>query len=473
DGRELVRRHWRSRLPDDDAWYRALRAGLIEGSALPAVMPAVSADFLSQSPTTPEPEGFELLFRPDPSVADGSWSNNGWLQELPKPLTQMTWDNPALLSPALAAHYGIGSGDVIELRLAERRLRVAAWIMPGQAEHSITLHLGYGRRRAGRVGNGLGFDAYALRPHESPWRAAGLEITRTGAHYPLAGTQRHFNMEGRALLRAGTVAEFRADPRFATLPDEFRGSPPSLYPEFPAGEYAWGMSIDLNACIGCKACTIACQAENNIPVVGKDQVLRGREMHWIRVDVYHEGEAADPRRYAQPVPCMMCEHAPCELVCPVDATVHDSEGLNVQVYNRCIGTRFCSNNCPYKVRRFNFLQYVDDTVEPLKAQRNPEVSVRRRGVMEKCTYCIQRIESAHIAADRDGRRIRDGEVLTACQAVCPTQAISFGDSADPQSQVARAKASPRNYLLLGELNTRPRTSYLARLRNPNPELEGT
>jgi molybdopterin-containing oxidoreductase family iron-sulfur binding subunit len=278
-------------------------------------------------------------------------------------------------------------------------------------------------------------------------------------------------MEGRDLLRTGTLAEFLRDPHFATANDNYGNKPPSLYPDYPPGDYAWGMSIDLNACIGCKACTIACQAENNIPVVGKKETRRGREMHWIRVDRYYEGEADNPRALNQPVPCMMCEHAPCELVCPVDATVHDSEGLNVQVYNRCVGTRFCSNNCPYKVRRFNFMQYADKETQQLMAVRNPEVTVRRRGVMEKCTYCIQRIETAHIAADREGRRIADGEVLTACQAVCPTQAIRFGDISDKQSGVAEAKQSPRNYAMLNELGTRPRTTYLARIRNPNPALK--
>ncbi len=473
DGRALVRRQWESRLPTDEAWYAALRSGMVPGSALPAIERAIAPDFLAQTPPAADGTGLELLFRPDPTIGDGAWSNNGWLQELPKPLTQMTWDNPALVSPRLAAQHGLADGEVIELRLRDRILHVPAWIMPGQAEHSITLHLGYGRRRVGQVGDGRGFDVYPLRSHETPWRAAGVQLARSGQRYALAGTQQHFVMEGRAPVRTGTFEEFGADPRFAVRVDEFRGNPPSLYPDYPRGEYAWGMSIDLNACIGCKACTIACQAENNIPVVGKDQVRRGREMHWIRVDEYHQGDAANPRRYPQPVPCMMCEHAPCELVCPVDATVHDSEGLNVQVYNRCVGTRFCSNNCPYKVRRFNFLQYIDTTAETLKAQRNPEVTVRRRGVMEKCTYCIQRIEAAHIEADRESRRIRDGEVLTACQAVCPTQAIRFGDIADPHTRVAQAKASPRNYQLLGELNTRPRTSYLARLRNPNPALEDT
>jgi molybdopterin-containing oxidoreductase family iron-sulfur binding subunit len=336
--------------------------------------------------------------------------------------------------------------------------------MPGQAAASVTLHLGYGRRHAGRVGNGCGFNAFDVRSDVDPWQEHDIELLKTEERYALAGTQQHFTMDCRDPVRVVSAAQ-----TLASRLDE--SNPSSLYPEQRAGEYAWAMSIDLNACIGCKACTIACQAENNIPVVGKEEVRRGREMHWIRVDRYYAGPPDNPHTVSQPVPCMMCEHAPCELVCPVDATVHDAEGLNVQVYNRCVGTRFCSNNCPYKVRRFNFLQYVDDSVETLKAQRNPDVTVRRRGVMEKCTYCIQRIEQAHILADREDRRLRDGEIVTACQAVCPTQAIRFGDGADPHSAVALAKRSSRNYLLLGELNTRPRTSYLARVRNPNPLLK--
>lgn len=480
DGQALVRRQWQTQLQDDASWNAALQVGVIADSAFASVAPDVSDDFMrkqmllsrpSDQDNTSAAPPLELLFRPDPTIGDGYWANNGWLQELPKPLTQLTWDNAALISPALAEKHAVRNGDMIQLRLRDRTLVVPAWLMPGQAKHSVTLHLGYGRTRAGHVGDFQGFDAYTLRESDAPWNADGLAISKTVAHYALAGTQHHFNMEGRDLLRVGSLAEFLANPHFATAQDDFPGTPPSLYADYPPGKYAWGMSIDLNACIGCKACTIACQSENNIPVVGKDQVQRGREMQWIRVDHYFEGGADNPRTYSQPVPCMMCEHAPCELVCPVGATVHDAEGLNVQVYNRCVGTRFCSNNCPYKVRRFNFLQYADKRAESLKAQRNPEVTVRRRGVMEKCTYCIQRIETAHIQADKDGRRIRDGEVITACQAVCPTRAIRFGDISDAQTSVAKAKGSPRNYAMLGELNTRPRTTYLARIRNPNPELK--
>ncbi|MGN6313426.1 MAG: TAT-variant-translocated molybdopterin oxidoreductase [Rhodanobacteraceae bacterium] len=492
DGRALVRRQWSSQLKDEAAWNAALQAGVIAHTAAAAISSSPqkreSGGSGNSKPTAlnsgSPPRGarngeqeisdrndVELLFRPDPTIGNGEWANNGWLQELPKPLTQLTWDNPALISPALAKQYGLGNGDVVELRSHGRSLRIPVWIMPGQAARSVTVYLGYGRTRAGRIGDGQGFNAHLLRTSRAPWQTDDLQLRKTGEHYALAPTQHHFNMEGRDLLRTGTLAQFLHDPHFATAHDEYGEKPPSLYPDYPPGDYAWGMSIDLNACIGCKACTIACQAENNIPVVGKEQVRRGREMHWIRVDRYYEGEAGNPRALNQPVPCMMCEHAPCELVCPVDATVHDSEGLNVQVYNRCVGTRFCSNNCPYKVRRFNFMQYADKETESLKGVRNPEVTVRRRGVMEKCTYCIQRIEAAHIEADKSGRRIQDGEVLTACQAVCPTQAIRFGDISDKQSGVAKAKQSPRNYAMLNELGTRPRTTYLARIRNPNPALK--
>jgi molybdopterin-containing oxidoreductase family iron-sulfur binding subunit len=478
DGQSLVRRQWRTQLPDDKTWNAALRAGVIANTALPVAAPPHDAAKVAVHGTgsppiqgTDDAEKLELLFRPDPTIGDGYWANNGWLQELPKPLTQLTWDNAALVSPALAERLHLQNGDMVELQSRDRKLEAAAWILPGQAANSVTLHLGYGRAHAGHVGDGRGFNAYTLRTAGALWAASDLRIHKTGAHFDFAATQHHFNMEGRDIVREATLAEFLAHPDFATINDRYGADPPSLYPDYPPGEYSWGMSIDLNTCIGCKACTIACQAENNIPVVGKDQVRRGREMHWIRVDRYYEGAAEDPRSVSQPVPCMMCEHAPCEVVCPVGATVHDSEGLNVQVYNRCVGTRFCSNNCPYKVRRFNFLQYTDKTTPQLKAMRNPEVSVRRRGVMEKCTYCIQRIETAHIEADKQSRRIRDGEIVTACQAACPTQAIRFGNMADKQSEVSQAKASPRNYALLGELGTRPHTTYLARLRNPNPALK--
>jgi len=472
DGLALVRRQWQRELPDEKSWSDALQAGVIaHGAATAAAAPTSGASADVPPPFDHDPQPLELLFRPDPTIDDGRWANNGWLQELPKPMSHLTWDNAALVSPALAERESLANGDMVELQLDGRKLQVPIWIMPGQAERSVTLHLGYGRRAAGHVGDGQGFNAYRLRTSTAPWNASGLRLRKTGERYALAGTQHHFNMEGRDLLRVGALDEYLHNPRFATAGDRYPNPPPSLYKDYPPGEYAWGMSIDLNSCIGCNACTVACQAENNIPVVGKDQVQRGREMHWIRIDRYFDGGVDDPRSYAQPVPCMMCEHAPCEVVCPVGATVHDSVGLNLQVYNRCVGTRFCSNNCPYKVRRFNFLQYADKTTDSLKAQRNPEVSVRRRGVMEKCTYCIQRVENAHIQADKEGRRIRDGEVVTACQAVCPAQAIHFGDISDRQSQVAQAKASPRNYAMLGELGTRPRTTYLARLRNPNPALK--
>ena len=478
-----VRDFWtKTRTPADaDAfWNQALHRGLIEGSQLPVHPATIRPGFLSAGATpdtaaaaepaaTPDPaSSLELIFAPDPTVWDGRFANNAWLQELPKPLTKLTWDNAALIGPALAGRLGLANGDQVELRVRDAVVLAPIWIIPGQADSTVTVTLGYGRKRVGRIGNGAGYDAYALRQSDDPWHARGLRLRKTGVKLDLATTQRHFSMEGRRPIRTTTLAQFRSDPELATAGGH--RPVPNLYRPIPGDGYAWGMSINLDACIGCSACTIACQAENNIPVVGKKEVMREREMHWIRVDRYYEGSAEQPRTLFQPVPCMQCEQAPCEVVCPVEATVHDSEGLNLQVYNRCIGTRFCSNNCPYKVRRFNFLQYSDEHTESLKAQRNPEVTVRMRGVMEKCTYCVQRITNARIEAEKGDRRLTDGEVVTACQAACPTGAILFGDLNDPESRVRRVKASPLDYALLSELNTHPRTTYLAKLSNPNPDL---
>ncbi|MGE5523831.1 MAG: 4Fe-4S dicluster domain-containing protein [Rhodospirillaceae bacterium] len=444
----------------DDFWQTSLRNGVVPGSAAPA-SPA-------PQPKVPAPPMLrerilEALFVEDDSAGCGDYANNAWLQELPRPLTKLTWDNALLIGPTTADRLKHRTGDVLRVTAGERNVEAPVWVLPGLADNTLVLPVGYGRWSAGRVGDGIGYDAYAVM---ASWE---LRIEPTGRRYTFATTQAHGSMEGRDIVRRALWNEYRQNPRFANddpreqVPDE------SLYPPYPYDGYRWGMAIDLNACIGCSACTIACQAENNIPVVGKNEVRRGREMHWIRIDRYYEGSAAAPRTHFQPVPCMHCESAPCEEVCPVGATVHDSEGLNVQVYNRCIGTRFCSNNCPYKVRRFNFLQYANTEIESLKAMQNPEVSVRRRGVMEKCTYCVQRITRARLEAEKQGRRLGDGEIVTACQAVCPTEAIAFGDLNDPHSAVSRAKASPLNYALLAELNTRPRTTYLARVINPDED----
>jgi len=413
----------------------------------------------------------EIVFRTDSTVFDGRFANNGWLQELPKALTRLTWDNPVLFSPAMAERLGVANEEVVELRYQGRTVRGPVWVIPGQADDTVTVFLGYGRKRAGRVGTGVGHDAYSIRTSAAPWFGLGLEIVKTGERHRLACTQNHHSMEGRNLVRAGTVEEFRRNPDFV---HEMGHEPPrstSLYPDRPYPGYAWGMAIDLNTCVGCNACVVACQAENNVPIVGKDQVLNGREMHWLRLDRYFKGNLENPEVYHQPVPCMHCENAPCEAVCPVAATTHSDEGLNDMVYNRCVGTRYCSNNCPYKVRRFNFLEYADHETPSLKLLRNPDVTVRSRGVMEKCTYCVQRLNAARITAEKENRSIRDGEVVTACQAACPTQAIVFGDINDAKSRVAQLKADKRHYGLLTDLNTRPRTTYLAKLRNPNPEIE--
>ncbi|MCB0088909.1 MAG: 4Fe-4S dicluster domain-containing protein, partial [Caldilineaceae bacterium] len=415
-------------------------------------------------------DALELIFGGDPTVGDGRFANNSWLQELPKPLTKLTWENALLIGPATAAAQGLANGDLVEVRSNGHMVQAPVWLTPGQAEGAVTVHLGYGRTRAGRVGNGAGFNAYALRTAAAPWFSNDLALTKVGAGYRLATTQDHHSMEGRHLLRVGTQDEFAANGEFVHAMEP-HGEEISLYPQVEYTDNAWGMAIDLSACIGCNACVTACQAENNIPVVGKEQVLNGREMHWIRLDRYYEGDLENPITHHQPVTCMQCENAPCEVVCPVGATMHDHEGLNAMVYNRCIGTRYCSNNCPYKVRRFNFLEFNDYDDESLKLQRNPNVTVRARGVMEKCTYCVQRISAARIAAKLDERPLADGDVITACQAACPTGAIVFGNINDPQSQVAQRKASALNYGLLTELNTQPRTTYLAKLRNPNPALE--
>jgi molybdopterin-containing oxidoreductase family iron-sulfur binding subunit len=471
---DLVRSYWEAQNPTGDFeafWRTALHSGLIADTALPAQSVSLQADFGAAAPETmSDPEGLEIVFRPDPSVWDGRFANNGWLQELPRPITKLTWDNAAIVSPATAERLGLVNEEVVELRYRERTLRIPIWIVPGQADDTLTVHLGYGRTRAGQVGNGVGFNASVLRASDVPWFDTGLEIVKTGEQYSLVTTQQHFAMEGRELVRSASLDEYEAHPDFAQLDHE--GERTSLYPEYPYEGNAWGMAIDLTACIGCNACTLACQAENNIPVVGKEQVSRGREMHWIRVDTYFEGELDNPTTHFQPVPCMHCEQAPCELVCPVAATVHSAEGLNEMVYNRCVGTRYCSNNCPYKVRRFNFLQYSNQDVPVLKLLMNPDVTVRARGVMEKCTYCVQRINAARIEAKQENRSIRDGEVMTACQQACPTQAIIFGNINDLESQVAKAKATSLNYGLLVELNTQPRTTYLAEVKNPNPELGG-
>jgi MoCo/4Fe-4S cofactor protein with predicted Tat translocation signal len=492
---DVVRDYWKAQKTAGEFetfWRTALHEGIVAGTAFqPKTVKLKSPDSwnVSQPSVLPtrKPESrnsVEISFQPDPTLFDGRFANNGWLQELPKPLTKITWDNTALMSPKTAQRLGLSHQvgttggergriftDVVELRYEGRSVQAPAWIVPGHADDCVTVHFGYGRTRAGRVGNGTGFNAYALRTSHAPCFGTGLEIRKTGKQYPVACTQFHHAMEGRDLVRAKNIEEYRKNPAFPEKEGHGERPEPSLYPGYSYEGYAWGMAIDTSACIGCNACVVACQAENNIPVIGKTEVTRGREMHWLRIDRYYKGSPDNPETYHQPVPCMHCENAPCELVCPVAATSHSHEGLNDMVYNRCVGTRYCSNNCPYKVRRFNFFQYSDFETASLKGLRNPDVTVRSRGVMEKCTYCVQRINAAKIEAEKENRQVRDGEIVTACQAACPTQAIVFGDINDRASAVAQMKAEPLNYGLLSELNTKPRTTYLARVRNPNPEIK--
>ena len=484
-GLEILRDHWTAQTPAGEEfesfWRRSLHDGFIADTAFETRVPGLDAAAVKSAAAelATADGGLELLFRPDPTIWDGRFANNGWLQECPKPLTKLTWENAALISPALAQQQGLETGDVVKLTAGGRSVEAPVWVLPGQPDGSVTLHLGYGRETAGRVGSGLGVNANLIRP-SAAWRIAGLTLEPTGATQTLASTQLHHNVmpgnpegeeaESRHLVRVGTFARFEDEPDFAHHVGHGPDPELSLMPGYEYDGYAWGMAVDLGACTGCNACVVACQAENNIPIVGKDQVALGREMHWIRIDRYYQGGLENPTVHHQPVMCMHCEQAPCEVVCPVGATVHSDEGLNDMVYNRCVGTRYCSNNCPYKVRRFNFFKYSDTETPVLKLLRNPDVTVRTRGVMEKCTYCVQRINEARITAETERRKVRDGEIQTACQQVCPTRAIAFGDLNDERSEVAGWKEQPTNYAILDELGTRPRTSYLAKVTNPNPAL---
>jgi molybdopterin-containing oxidoreductase family iron-sulfur binding subunit len=489
---DVVRSYWFSKGGNEQTWRQWLNDGLIAGSALPARGGAASTAIPAPVPH-PKPPGYaldlELHIAPDPNIYDGRFANNGWLQELPKPQSKLCWENFALVSPATAKAIGFSDVDAAPLanELETRRVRIQyrgreavlpLWIVPGHPDMVVTAHLGYGRKNGGRIaspadGTPIGADVYPLRFSDALHGGYGVNVKLTdeGA-YPIACTQEHqsLNVEvtggDRGIIRRQTFAEWTQHPF------EEEKSPETMYPPYKYEGHAWAMVIDPSVCTGCNGCVVACQAENNIAVVGKKEVHRQREMHWLRIDRYFRGSPENPEVYHQPVPCMQCENAPCEPVCPVEATSHNGEGLNDMTYNRCVGTRYCSNNCPYKVRRFNFFHYSDYDTAALKPMRNPDVTVRTRGVMEKCTYCVQRINEAKIEAEKRGgdQRVKDGEIVTACQQACPTDAIVFGDMNDPKSRVAALKREPTNYALLQELNTRPRTTYLAVVKNPNPEI---
>jgi Fe-S-cluster-containing dehydrogenase component len=473
---DLVRATWRSQASGDfeQWWMQALHDGVIGGTAFaPASvgaprLPELSAAISARAALT-------LVLRPDPCLWDGRFANNAWLQECPKPLTKQVWGNAVAINPEQASRLGVSSGDVVAISADSRRLEAPVLVEPGVADAVVSLTLGLGRSKAGAIGNAIGANAYALRTTQMPWLISEVTIAKTGKRGEILTTQNVVRgpEDVRELYPLRNLAEL--DKPQGGSGD---GPRPSLMPERPRPEadHSWAMVIDASVCIGCNACVVACQAENNVPVVGPEEVARGRDMHWLRVDVYDHGSTANPKPGFQPVPCMHCEHAPCEPVCPVAASVHDGEGLNVQVYNRCIGTRFCEANCPYKVRRFNFFGYADGEayanlgLESYRGQRNPEVTVRARGVMEKCTYCVQRISAARRAAERDDRSIGLDEVKTACQNACPTRAITFGDLQQKDSAIGQKKREPRHYELLGHLGTRPRTTYLADVRNPAPGL---
>ncbi len=468
-GYDIVRNYWLAKWPAAEAeltWRRCLHDGVVPNTQYPAVEPKPGKPPAVR--TGAAPQGLELAFYPSASTWDGRFANNGWLQETPEPMTKLTWDNVALVSPATARQLGLATGDLVTIDAQDRQIGVPVWIQPGHADGAVSVSVGYGRTHCGRVGENVGHNAYRLRTTAN-LHFGGASIRKTGQKYPLASAQEHYSMEGRAPVREATLQEYRKEPHFAAAET---GESFSIFGNYDYSKgNQWGMVIDLNACIGCNACAVACQAENNIPIVGKDQVARGREMHWIRLDRYYSGQEDNPEALTQPMTCQQCERAPCESVCPVGATSHSPEGLNDMAYNRCVGTRYCANNCPFKVRRFNFLDYHKGLTEVGKMAFNPDVTVRMRGVMEKCTYCVQRIEEKKIQALTEGHRsIRDGEITPACAQTCPAEAIVFGNINDPNSRVAKLKKQNRNYTLLDELNLKPRTSYLAKLRNPNPEL---
>jgi MoCo/4Fe-4S cofactor protein with predicted Tat translocation signal len=479
-GYDIVANHWKKQLGKDagNAWEQALRDGIIANVKEPVVKASVDvAKVKAASAPKPAGTGLEVVFYPDYWMYDGSYLNNGWLQELPEPVTKLVWDNAALMSYTTMNRLGLTDGQIVNLKRGSFIVEMPVAVQPGHADDSITILLGYGREHCGRVGKGVGYNGYPLRTTTAYNIATDLTLEKTDRRETLVSTQTQDSMESRRPVVETTAEEFRKNPKFVEEVVE-NPEPMGLYKQMPWDTgYQWGMTIDLHSCIGCHACTIACQAENNIPIVGKDQVARGRHMHWIRVDRYYTGSIEEAEAVTQPIPCMQCENAPCENVCPVDATVHSPEGLNEMTYNRCVGTRYCLNNCPYKVRRFNFLNWRREITEVEKMVFNPDVTVRMRGVMEKCTYCVQRIQEAKIRTKIEGHRqnkppvpIKDGDILTACQQTCPTDAIVFGNVNDPNTRVSQLKKSERNYLLLAELNTRPRTTYLAKIRNTNPEL---
>lgn len=471
---EIIATHWAERGVSSLGWTLALKKGLFEGTGIaPITLDCGSIkDALAALPPPRPPAPLELRILPDPYLRDGAYASNAFLQELPRPLTKIVWGNVAAIAPVTAGENGIESKDLVELAVDGRSVQLPAWVQPGHPEGVVSVTLGFGRSRAGEDDYQRGADAYPLRAKDALWSREEVKIQKLGRRGKVITLQHHHRMEGRDPIRRATLGDYIDDPDIM-----HRGYEPppdrSLYSEWEYPGRAWGMVIDQSVCIGCNACVQACQAENNSPIVGPEQCDLGREMHWLRIDRYYAGPEEMPETLFQPVLCMHCEKAPCEVVCPVNATVHTHEGLNAQIYNRCIGTRYCSQNCPYKVRRFNFFQYRpfdEGNAAATAPVMNPNVSVRSRGVMEKCTYCVQRIQAASIQADIEGRPIAEGEVMTACQQACPTRAISFGDLNRPDSEVWRLRSHGLDYELLGHLNTRPRTTYLGRLSNPNPAL---